>query len=200
MSFAGVEWAKQKMCASSGSYYVLRLGRIVELFDIRRIESQKKKKNIFKPKYSLGCSESSPKNYHMETVIHGHICSHSTHTNTHTQTNTQTWGNCPGDGICRQLQTRSVSFPLTFSKTCKKCPFHYWLNNVIWAPTGPNRSRQRQSSTHMLRINQITGVEGLGGWMRERRKERDTARHLEDWQYSLFLLPPPLLFSFPSLS
>lgn len=109
-----------------------------------------------------------------------HMFTFYTHKHTHTQTNTQTWGNCPGDGICRQLQTRSVSFPLTFSKTCKKCPFHYWLNNVIWAPTGPNRSRQRQSSTHMLRINQITGVEGLGGWMRERRKERDTARHLED--------------------
>lgn len=102
---------------------------------------------------------------------------------------------CPGDGICRQLHIRSVGFPLTFSKTCKKCPFHYWLNNVIWAPTGPNRSRQRQSSTHMLQINQITEEEwGERKSERKRERKRDTARHLENWQYSLYLLPPPLLF------
>lgn len=119
------------------------------------------------------------KNDHMEPVIHGHMCSHSTHTHTHA--NTQTWGNCPGDGIHRRLQIRSVGFPLTFSKTCKKCPFHYWLNNVIWAPTGPNRSRQRQSSTHMLRINQITeGRVGERKSERKRGRKRDTARHLED--------------------
>lgn len=118
-------------------------------------------------------------------------CVHIQHTHTHA--NTQTWGNCPGDGIHRRLQIRSVGFPLTFSKTCKKCPFHYWLNNVIWAPTGPNRSRQRQSSTHMLRINQITeGRVGERKSERKRGRKRDTARHLEDWQYSLFLLPPPL--------
>lgn len=161
---------KTKMCASSGPYYVLRLGRMAGLFNIIRIESRKKKKNIFKPKYSLGCSESSPKWAHWT----GNTWAHVFTCNTHTHMNTQTWGNCLGDGIRRRLQIRSVGFPLTFSKTCKKCPFHYWLNNVIWAPTGPNRSRQRQSSTHMLRINQITEGEWGRERVRERGKERET--------------------------
>lgn len=73
---------------------------------------------------------------------------------------------------------KRVGFPLTFSKTCTKCPFHYWLNNVIWAPTGPNRSRQRQSCTHMLRINQIMegvwGRERVRGRMKEGETELDT--------------------------
>lgn len=136
-----------------------------------------KKRNIFKAKYSLGCSESCPKWPHGTC----NTCAHMFTCNTHASAaaNTQTRGPemvlyCPGDGIRRQLQIRSVGFPLTFSKTCKKCPFHYWLNNVIWAPTGPNRSRQRQSSTHMLRINQITEGEWGREGVRERGKERET--------------------------
>lgn len=89
----------------------------------------------------------------MEAVMHRH-----THTHTHG----------PGATAPEMVQIRSVSFPLTFSKTCKKCPFHYRLNNVIWAPTGPNRSRQRESSTHMLPINQISGG---GGGKKEGKKE-----------------------------
>ena len=140
------------------------------LCNIRRMESRKKKKNISEPKYSLGCSESSPKAAHGTCNTRAHMFTSNTHTHTHTDLG----GNCPGDGIRRRLQIRSVGFPLTFSKTCKKCPFHYWLNNVIWAPTGPNRSRQRQSSTHMLRINQITEGEWGRERVRERGKERET--------------------------
>lgn len=114
---------------------------------------------------------------HMEPVVHGtYVHTLNTHTHIHKYTDLKPGDgiDCPGDGICRQLQIRSVGFPLTFSKTCKKCPFHYWLNNVIWAPTGPNRSRQRQSSTHMLQINQITEGEWGRDRVRERGKERDT--------------------------
>ena len=126
----------------------------------------------------------------MEAVIHGHICPHATHTHTDL-------GQLPERWYSRRLQIRSVGFPLTFSKTCKKCPFHYWLNNVIWAPTGPNRSRQRQSSTHMLRINQIT--EGEGGekeWEKEGKKERhrQTLRGLTIFPFLATSTPPFLLF------
>lgn len=135
----------------------------------------------------------------MEPVTHSHTCSHATHTRIDLGLEMVLY--CPGDGIRRQLQIRSVGFPLTFSKTCKKCPFHYWLNNVIWAPTGPNRSRQRQSSTHMLRINQIT--EGEWG-EKEREKEGKKERHRQTLRGLIifpflttstppFLLLPPLL-------
>lgn len=137
----------------------------------------------------------------MEPVTHSHTCSHATHTHTCIDLGLEMVLYCPGDGIRRQLQIRSVGFPLTFSKTCKKCPFHYWLNNVIWAPTGPNRSRQRQSSTHMLRINQIT--EGEWG-EKEREKEGKKERHRQTLRGLIifpflttstppFLLLPPLL-------
>lgn len=74
---------KTKMCASSGSYYELRLGRIARLLNIRRIESQKKKKISSSPNIHY-VAQNHVQNYHMEPVIHGHICSHATNTRTHT--------------------------------------------------------------------------------------------------------------------
>lgn len=86
MSFAHKSMCKTKMCASSGPYYVLRLDRMAELFNMRRIESQRRKNKYLPAKIFIRLLRLISK---MTTWnLHGRrICSRC---NTHTDT--QTWG------------------------------------------------------------------------------------------------------------